>query len=283
MARETEWMSCTGSAEPAPSVDLRTEIAHTARIYDALLGGKDNFPADRAAAEQILRAAPEVRAGVRLNRAFLGRAVRHAATAGIGQFLDIGTGIPTAGNTHEVAQEVDPRARVAYVDNDPIVLSHARALMAGAVHGATRVIQADLRDPQKILADPAVTDLLDFDKPVALVLAAILHFIDDADDPHEIVELLVDRLAPGSMLILSHASGDTDDPADAEVADRISSPYSTANAQLHLRSRAEITRFFTGTDLLDPGLVPLANWRAEATHEEWFATRGFYCGVSTKP
>ncbi|MEY9836721.1 SAM-dependent methyltransferase [Streptacidiphilus sp. EB103A] len=283
MARETEWMSCTGSAEPAPSVDLRTEIAHTARIYDALLGGKDNFPADRAAAEQILRAAPEVRAGARLNRAFLGRAVRHAATSGIGQFLDIGTGIPTAGNTHEVAQQVNAQARVAYVDNDPIVLSHARALMAGAGHGATRVIQADLRDPQKILADPAVTDLLDFEKPVALVLAAILHFIDDADDPHDIVELLVERLAPGSMLILSHASGDTDDPADAEVADRISSPYSTANAQLHLRSRAEITRFFTGTNLLDPGLVPLANWRAQATHEEWFATRGFYCGVSAKP
>ena len=274
-----------GDPDPdhAPSADLNMDIPHPSRMYDYYLGGKDNFPADREAAEQVLQIVPEMRMAARMNRAFLGRAIRFAAEAGISQFLDIGTGIPTAGNTHEVAQQVDPQARVAYVDNDPIVLTHARALMAGTGHGATHVIQADLREPRKILADPTVRQVIDLTRPVGLVLAAIVHFIPDSDAPGSIVKELLAPLAPGSMLILSHGSWDAEGEDFSGRAEQLKGPYSRASAQLHLRSRSEIAAFFAGVDLVDPGMVPVANWRAEATHEEWLGARGFYAGVGIKP
>ncbi len=267
----------------APSADLNMDVPHPSRMYDYYLGGKDNFPADREAAEQVLRIVPEIRMAARMNRGFLGRAIHYAAASGISQFLDIGTGIPTAGNTHEVAQQVDPQARVAYVDNDPIVLTHARALMSGSGHGATQVVQADLREPQKILADPVVRQLIDYEEPVALVLAAILHFLPDSDGPHDIVGELLAPLPSGSLLILSHGSWEAEGEDFKDRAEQLKTPYSRASAQLHLRSRSEIARFFAGVDLVDPGLVPVANWRAEATHEEWNGSRGFFGGVGVKP
>ena len=272
-----------GQAEHAQPVELNMDIPHPSRMYDYYLGGKDNFPADREAAEQVLSIVPEMRMAARMNRAFLGRAVRHAATSGIVQFLDIGTGIPTAGNTHEVAQQVNPRARVAYVDNDPIVLTHARALMAGPGHGETHVVRADLREPGRIMADPTVRQIIDFGEPVALVLAAILHFIPDEDGPHGIVEQLLKPLPAGSMLILSHGSWEAEGEDFSDRAELIKTPYSRASAQLHLRSRAEVDQFFTGVDVVEPGVVPVSNWRARATHEEWLGARGFFGGVGVKP
>ena len=246
--------------EVAPSADLRPDVPHPARMYDYYLGGKDNFPADREAAERALSANPEFRSTARSNRGFLQRAVRHVAEQGIDQFLDIGTGIPTAGNTHEIAQQADPQARVVYVDNDPIVLTHARALMAGMGRGRTDVLQADLRDPAGILAAAQVKELLDFDRPMALVLAAVLHFIPDEDKPYAIVEELLAALAPGSYLILSHGTADF---IPAEIRDRVTGVYTKATAPLVGRSREQVQQFFGGLDLLEPGVVTVPLWRPD--------------------
>ena len=252
----------TGDGEDAQRVpaDLRPEIPHPARMYDYYLGGKDNFPADRAAAEKVLALSPLVRISALANRAFLGRAVRHLAEQGVKQFLDIGTGIPTAGNTHEIAQQADPQARVVYVDNDPIVLTHARALMAGMGRGRTDVLQADLRDPAGILAAAQVKELLDFDRPMALVLAAVLHFIPDEDKPYAIVGELLAALAPGSYLILSHGTADF---IPAEIRDRVTGVYTKATAPLVGRSREKVQQFFGGLDLLEPGVVTVPLWRPD--------------------
>ncbi|WP_051971267.1 SAM-dependent methyltransferase [Kitasatospora azatica] len=254
--------------EPHPATDLRPEIPHPARIYNYFLGGKDNFPADRAAAEKVIAVAPQTPGAAKANRAFLQRAVRFVADQGIDQFLDIGTGIPTAGNTHEVAQQVAPQARVVYIDNDPIVLAHARALMAGPGHGATSVIQADLRDPAEILADPRVREALDFDRPIALMLVAVLHFVDEEQDPYGIVATLLDALAPGSYLILSHATADFDPPARAEAGKEI---YRKATAQVSPRTREQLERLVAGLELAEPGLVVLPKWRPESAEaaEVW--------------
>ncbi len=246
--------------EVAPSADLRPDVPHPARMYDYYLGGKDNFPADREAAERALSANPEFRSTARSNRGFLQRAVRHVAEQGIDQFLDIGTGIPTAGNTHEIAQQADPQARVVYVDNDPIVLTHARALMAGMGRGRTDVLQADLRDPAGILAAAQVKELLDFDRPMALVLAAVLHFIPDEDKPYAIVGELLAALAPGSYLILSHGTADF---IPAEIRDRVTGVYTKATAPLVGRSREKVQQFFGGLDLLEPGVVTVPLWRPD--------------------
>ncbi|TQF06431.1 SAM-dependent methyltransferase [Kitasatospora acidiphila] len=255
-------MDGTGLAqEPPPATDLRPEIPHPARIYDYFLGGKDNFPADRAAAEQIIAIAPGIPEAAKANRAFLQRAVRFVAEQGVDQFLDIGTGIPTEGNTHEVAQQVDPQVRVVYVDNDPIVLAHARALMAGPSHGRTLALQADLRDPAAILADQQVREALDFDRPIALMLIAVLHFIDEEQDPYGIVKTLLDALAPGSFLIMSHGTGDFGDPAQTEAGKEV---YRRAAAQATPRPRAQIERFLEGLELVEPGLVVIPQWRPES-------------------
>jgi predicted O-methyltransferase YrrM len=261
MADDTSWMAQDWPEEPPAATDLRPEIPHPARIYDYFLGGKDNFPADREAAEQIIALAPGIPEAARANRAFLQRAVRLVAEQGIDQFLDIGTGIPTEGTTHQVAQQVDPTARVVYVDNDPIVAAHARALMAGPGHGRTLVLQADLRDPAAILDDPRVREVLDFDRPVALMLVAVMHFIDEDQDPYGIVGTLLDALAPGSVLIMTHGTADFEAPATVAAGRAV---YEKAAARATPRTREQIERFLDGLEPLEPGLVVVPQWRPES-------------------
>jgi len=250
--------------ETAPSgnktgpLPFDTSKAHQARIYNYLLGGKDNYASDRAAADAALEVWPGAAAAARAGRAFLGRVVRYlAAEAGIRQFLDIGTGIPTAGNTHEVAQAIAPESRVVYVDYDPVVLAHARALLDSHEAGATEYIEADLRDTGTILTRAA--GLLDFSKPVAVSLLAILHVIPDADDPHAIVAKLTDTLAPGSYLALSHWASDL---LGQEKQQGIRDSWNgRVQQQMTWRSREQVERFFSGMDLVEPGLVPVEEWR----------------------
>jgi len=236
-----------------------TSVPHIARVYNYWLGGKDHFAADRELAERFIAADPEVIAGVRANRAFLGRAVHFlAAEAGIGQFLDIGTGIPTANNTHEVAQRAAPDARVVYVDNDPIVLAHARALLTSDPDGVTDYIDADLRNTGAILAQAART--LDFSQPVAVMLVGILQCIPDEDDPRGIVAALIDGVPSGSYLAISHPAADVHAQARAGAAllnEGLASP-------VIFRSRATIARFFDGLELVEPGLVSTSQWRSGA-------------------
>jgi hypothetical protein len=211
--------------------EIDTKTPHPARMYDAYLGGKDNYPADREAVRQILRVAPEIRDMARANRAFLQRAVRFLVKeAGIRQIIDIGTGIPTAGNVHEVARDIAPGTRVVYVDNDPIVHVHANALLTGS--GTTRIVLADLRRPERILADPQVRATIDFGEPVALLLVAILHFITDDEGPGRIVATLRDALPPGSYLALSHVTGDF----RTEAARQAAAVYDQATSTVTLRS-----------------------------------------------
>jgi hypothetical protein len=238
-----------------PEID--TSIAHPARMYDYYLGGKDNFPADHKAAEEVLAAAPSMRLMARENRAFLQRAVRFlAAEAGIRQFLDIGTGLPTQGNVHEIAQSIAQESRVVYVDNDPIVHVHANALLRDS-HTAS--ILADLRDTEAILRHPDTRRLIDFDQPVAILLVAILHFVSDADDPMGILARLRDAVVPGSQLVISHGSGDFDALATSGIA----RAYSRSTSPGTARSRAEVERLFEGFELVDPGLVQISLWRPD--------------------
>ncbi|GAA1187541.1 hypothetical protein F4556_005663 [Kitasatospora gansuensis] len=275
-----DWMS-GDQDELRPPTDLRPEVPHPARMYDYYLGGKDNFPADREAAEKVLSLSPLVRISALANRSFLQRAVRRlAAEYGIRQFLDIGTGIPTAGNTHEIAQQVIPDAKVAYLDNDPIVLVHSRALLAGAGVGNASVVQADLRDPKAILDNPEVRKVIDLGEPVALLLFAVLHFIDDADDPWGIVRTLVDALPSGSFLAISHGTGDFSTPEAAAKGPAI---YKSATAQLSMRPKAEVLRFFDGLELLEPGLVTAPTWHPDQPPADTDATTGIWAGVARKP
>jgi hypothetical protein len=237
------------------SLPIDTSVAHPARRYNYWLGGKDNFAADRESGEAVLKVFPGARVWARENRSFLRRAVTYLAReAGIRQFLDIGTGIPTANNTHEVAQSLAPAARVVYVDNDPIVLVHARALLTSTPEGRTAYVDADFRDPERILADPETRKVLDFSQPVALMLLAVLHFFPDGDGPYEIVDRLVSELAPGSYLTISHGTGDF-----------MSSDQQGAMAGLgHVRSRVELARFFAGLDLVEPGIASIESWRPDS-------------------
>ena len=246
------------SAPGAGSPDLKidTSVAHPARVYDYWLGGKDNFAADREAAERVLAVTPGLRFRVRANRAFLARAVQYlAGEAGIRQFLDIGTGIPSANNTHEVAQAIAPDARIVYADNDPIVLAHARALLASGPHGTTQYVHGDVREPAAILR--AAADTLDLSQPTALMLLGILHLIQDSEDPYQIVATLMDALPPGSYLAISHPASDIH-PGQAEAQRRYNERVSTPQT---LRTRDEVARFFTGLDLVPPGLVYVHTWR----------------------
>ncbi|MFD5433934.1 SAM-dependent methyltransferase [Kitasatospora sp. NPDC127067] len=262
------------------AADLRPDVPHPARMYDYYLGGKDNFPADRAAAEKALAANPEFRSTARANRAFLTRAVRCVADLGIDQFLDIGTGIPTAGNTHEIARTARPGARVVYVDNDPIVLSHARALMAGSGAGRTTVIQADLREPGHLLDAVRAVELLDFSRPVGLVLAAVLHFLRDEDQPHRVLAGLLDTLPSGSHLVLSHGTADF---IPSTTRDRVTGVYDRATAPLVGRSREEVRAFFDGLDLLEPGVTTVPLWRPDTTPEPGADRVSMYGAVARKP
>ena len=237
---------------------IDTTTPHPARIYDALLGGKDNYAADRQAVRQLLQAAPEARDSARANRAFLQRAVRFlAGEAGIRQIIDIGTGIPAAGNVHEVAGQVAPGTRVAYVDNDPIVHVHANALLTGG--GTTSIVLADLRAPEAILAHPKVRALIDFSQPVALLLVAILHFITGEENPDRILAVFRDALPAGSYLALSHATADFR-PVAAQHAAAV---YDQATSPVTLRTRAQVAAFFDGWDLVEPGLVQVPRWRPD--------------------
>jgi hypothetical protein len=278
MTEHTSWMKWDD--DTPPPADLHPEIPHPARMYDYYLGGKDNFPADREAAEKVLALGPLVRTSARANRAFLQRTVRQLAGLGVRRFIDVGTGIPTAGNTHEIAQQVAPDAQVAYLDNDPIVLVHSRALLAGAAPGSTTVVQADLRDPDAILADPTVRRHLTAGEPVALLLFAVLHFIDEADGPQAIVRKLVDALPSGSFLALSHGTDDFAAPGEGGRGPAI---YRNASAQLTLRTKDQVAAFFDGLELLDPGLVTAAQWRPDQPPTESDARIGIWAAVGRKP
>ena len=257
-----------------PAID--TTRAHPARIYDYWLGGKDNFAADRDAAELALKAYPDLAKAVQSNRAFLGRAVHFLAGEGIRQFLDVGTGIPAADNTHEVAQREAPDSRIVYIDNDPIVLLHAQALLKSTPEGACDYLQADLRDPDTILARAART--IDFGRPVALMLLAVLQFILDEQDPYGLVSRLVAALPSGSYLVISHPTDDFN-PNKGESM----KVYNERSAdQAVVRDKAATARFFDGLELLEPGVVPVARWRPDS---DLTAARpsSMWCGVARKP
>ena len=236
--------------------------AHQARMYDYMLGGRDNYAADRAAAAEWVKADPSTPFTVRANRAFLGRAIRYlAAEGGIRQFLDIGAGIPTAGNTHQVAQEIAPDSRVVYVDYDPVVVAHGRALLTSSEAGAIEYVDSDLRDPGAILDQAG--RLLDFTRPVAITLVAILHAIPGSDDPHGIVSALLDAVPSGSYLALSHLGSDLVAHGARDEMEGIS--RRSMRQRISARGREEVARFFDGTDLVDPGVVRLEQWRPDAT------------------
>ena len=258
---------------------LDTRHAHSARVYDYWLGGKDHFAADREAAEQAIAANPGIVMDVRANRAFLARAVRYLVTdCGVRQFLDIGTGLPTASNTHEAAQAADPAARVVYVDNDPVVLAHARALLTSTSEGATAYLDADLRDTKAIL--DAAAETLDFSQPIALMLLIVLHMIPDGDDPYGIVAGLVRALPAGSYLVLAHPASDIRTAQQAEMTRRVNERMSGPKATM--RDRAAIARFFDGLDLLDPGVVQPQQWRPGSVPGAPGQVTA-WCGVARKP
>ncbi len=268
-----------GGEPPQPaSFDFDTSVAHPARVYDYWLGGRDNFAADREAAERVLAATPGLRTRVRANRAFLARAVRYlAGPAGIRQFLDIGTGIPSANNTHEVAQSVAPTARIVYVDNDPIVLTHARALLTSSPDGATDYVQADLHDPDPILA--AARGTLDLQQPVAVMLLGVLHLIQDAEDPWAIVARLMAAMPAGSYLAISHPALEIN-PGQQEAQKRYNERVSTPQT---LRTHPEVERFFTGLELIEPGLVQVHQWRPEPGDPVPEDGKSAHGGVGRKP
>jgi SAM-dependent methyltransferase len=260
-----------------PPREIDTTVPHIARIYNYWLGGKDNFAVDREAAERVMRATPAILPGVRANRAFLGRAVRHlAARAGIRQFLDIGTGIPSADNTHEVAQAAAPDSRVVYVDNDPIVLAHARALLT-SVTGTTAYLDADVRDPKAIVAGAAET--LDFGQPVAVMLIAIMHCVPDEDDPYGIVQTLLDALPSGSYLVLSQPAKDMVPEQSAEAEATLTRAM---RQQVQFRTHAEVSRFFDGLELIDPGVVHLPDWRPDGPVDPDGPVTAMWGGVGRK-
>jgi len=249
-----------------------------ARVYDFWLDGKDNYAADRAVAEQVAAAYPDVRAAVRAQRAFLARAVHFLVTeAGIRQFLDIGTGLPSANNTHQVAQGAAPQSRVVYVDNDPIVLAHARALLTSSPEGATTYIDADLRDTGTILKRAA--DLLDFGQPVAVMLLGILQGIPDRQEPGAIVARLMDAVLPGSYLAISQIASDV---ATDEVAEGVQRYNEQAVVPVAARTHAEVTRFFAGLELLEPGVVQVHRWRPAPADPGSDGDLAIYAGVGRK-
>jgi hypothetical protein len=267
-----------------PPAGLRADRPHPARVYDYLLGGKDNYAADRAAAEEALQSNPNGRIQCRENRSFMQRAVRYlAAEAGIRQFLDIGTGLPMSPNVHEVVQAVIPDARIVYADNDPIVLTHARDLLTSSPEGKTAYVDADLRNTDGILASAGLRETLDLSQPVALLLIAIMHSIPDQDGPYNIASRLLDALPAGSYLALSHLTGDFDPQAWEGVAE----VYAKNDMVMKVRSRPEIERFFAGLDLVEPGVQSLPRWRPSRDGGQDSppadATVSWYGGLARKP
>ncbi|MEO3775614.1 SAM-dependent methyltransferase [Micromonospora sp. B11E3] len=253
------------------SIDI--ERPSVARMYDYYLGGSHNFAADRAAARAIVDAVPEAPLVAQANRAFLRRAVQFLAEAGIRQFLDIGSGIPTVGNVHEIARRIAPESRVVYVDVDPVAVAHSWEILSG--DDTTTVIQEDLRHPERILAHPEVTGLLDFSQPVAVMIVAVLHFVPDSDRPDEILRTLREALAPGSYLVLSQASDEGRRPTEREDVEAV---YQRTDNPLWIRGQAELTALFDGFELVDPGVVWVPQWRPETPESAEDAERAVLRG-----
>jgi S-adenosyl methyltransferase len=245
-----------------------------ARMYDYALGGKDNFAADRAAVEKLFQMSPENRDVPRANRRFLHRAVRFAVGQGIGQFLDLGAGLPSQGNVHEVARQARPDAHIIYVDNDPVVVTHAKALLP-IDDSTTAVVQGDIRDAGKVFADPDVGRLIDFSRPVATLFVSVLHGIPDNDDPWGIVQAFASRMAPGSYLILSHL---TRDGHPADLVRQKEEVFAKSNTPFSYRSRADILRFFDGFELVEPGLTVVTRWRGDDLDEQMNAAGQWWLG-----
>jgi S-adenosyl methyltransferase len=242
---------------------LDTSTAHIARVYDYWLGGKDNFTVDRQVGDKVLDIHPETALSVRANRGFLARAVRYlAAEEGIKQFLDVGTGLPSANNTHEVAQSVAPEARVLYVDNDPIVLVHARALLTSSPEGETGYLDADMKDPDAILT--GAERMLDFTKPVGIMLVAVLHMLRDEEEPGAIVGRFTDAVPPGSFLVISHLASDVQQDTMAEMGRRLNE---SMTQQFTMRTRAQVEGFFDGLTLVEPGVVLTHEWRPDSSDD----------------
>jgi hypothetical protein len=267
---------------PGLPPEIDTSRPHSARIYDYFLGGKNHFAADREVAEKSLASIPSGRIGAREQRAFLGRAVKFlAGEAGIRQFLDIGAGLPTASNVHEVAQAIVPSTRVVYVDNDPLVLAHARSLLTSAPEGRTAYIHADLRSPGEILSSPVVREVLDFSQPVALMLVGILHFLEERDEPERIIDTLLGALPPGSYLTASHLNAEHD-PEGVAAGVRA---YLAGGVTVQARDSSELAQLaFRGLKLVRPGTVSVSEWRPQSPGPR--PTRGevsCYGGVGYKP
>src|SRR5579863_699121 len=261
-----------------PNID--TSVPHVARVYDYWLDGKNNYAVDRETGDEAIRAYPDMRSSVRANRAFLQRSVRYLAEeAGIRQFLDVGTGLPSASNTHEVAQAAAPESRIVYVDNDPIVLAHARALLTSDPQGATGYLDADARDTSSIVIGAA--GLLDFSEPVAVMLIAILQLIADDDDPYQLVAELTAAVPSGSFLVITHVAGDMGrmTPGALEAARRLSE---LLPQRVNPRSQAQVTKFFDHLELVEPGVVPIQRWRP-ASDDEAAAPAALWGGVARKP
>jgi O-methyltransferase involved in polyketide biosynthesis len=256
---------------------LDANTPNVARIYDYWLGGKDNFAADRTTAEKLSEIVPEARAAARANREFLRRAVRYSAEAGIRQFIDLGTGLPTQANVHEVAHQIVPGARVVYVDYDPVVVVHGQALLQS--DNATAIVEADLREPEKILEHHELRAMIDLDEPVAVLMVGILHFITDDEDPYGIVARFRDAMAPGSLLAICHVTADPRPHAEAPVTEI----YRQATAPMVPRSRDQVLRLFDGFDLVEPGLVYAPDWRPERAGEATDPVTSFvFAGVGRK-
>jgi hypothetical protein len=276
MPQEADWTTRGLDYDP-PQID--TSTAHPARVYDYILGGKDNYPPDREAGEHLIKAVPSVPATVRHNRRFLHRLTRYlAAEEGIAQFLDIGTGIPTPPNVHEIAQQANPAARVVYVDNDPIVLAHAHARLTSSPQGRVAYVHADLRDAAAVLTAPDLTATLDLARPAALFILSTLHLITDPAEARELLDRYLAALAPGSYLALSVATTDSYAPAAGEEQQSVLTSH---GIQVLQRTRAEVTTLFDGLDLVDPGVVLVSQWRPDAGTAQVPDTEiGLYCGVA---
>ncbi|WP_167499976.1 SAM-dependent methyltransferase [Streptomyces malaysiensis] len=280
--------SQTGSGPEPPNTPLNQGRPHSARMYDYFLGGKDNYVADREAAAKVLTLWPGVMIAARTNRAWMHRAIRFlAAERGIRQFLDIGTGIPTRPNLHEVAQGIAPESRIVYVDNDPIVLAHAQALLKSHPEGRTAYVHGDITEPEAILASPDLTEVLDLSQPVALSLVSLLHFVPDDWGPYDLVRRLVDALAPGSYLVLSHITPDF----DPEATQKTVQVYHSGGIQGKIRTKDEVERFFTDLELVEPGLEVPHRWRTDLAERDSHVETGdvtdaevsFWAGVAHKP
>lgn len=268
-------MAHNSSLDTSAPAAWRTDVPHSARVYDYMLGGTDNYPADREVGDELIAAMPFVRDVVRANRAFLRRATRFAAEAGVDQFLDLGAGLPTSPSTHEVARAVIPDARVAYVDLDPILLDHARALLPTGVG----VVRADVREPERTLGLPELRTVLDFDRPMALLLLGLMHLFGDEQDPYGMVEKYVERLAPGSYVLFSQFTADFTPDTAAEL-ERISAD---AGEPVAMRTAAQVARFADGLELVEPGVVQLPYWRPDGPVPTGSENVFLYAWVARKP